>query len=68
MSYFRWAVHCGPCCVMHPRINWLAVSDVNKCQFLMVIIILCLRKYDVVRFDITVRNLIYGVQIKKGIT
>jgi hypothetical protein len=53
--------------VMHPCINWLTVADVNKCQFLMVIN-LSLRKYDVVRFDITVRNLIYGVQIKKGIT
>ena len=67
MGYFRRAVDCGPCCVMHPCINWLTVSDVNKCQFLMVII-LSLRKYDVVRFDITMRNLIYGVQIKKGIT
>lgn len=67
MGYLRWAVHCGPCCVMHPSIKWLTVSDVNKCQFLMVIN-LSLRKYDVVRFDITVRNLIYGVQIKKGIT
>ena len=67
MGYFRRAVHCGSCCVMHPRINWFAVTDVNKCQFLMVIN-LSLRKYDVVRFDITVRNLIYGVQIKKGIT
>ena len=65
MSYFRWAVHSGSCRVMHPRINWLAVSDVNECQLLL---ILHLTEYDVVRFDITVRNLIYSVQIKKGVT
>jgi hypothetical protein len=51
--------------VMHPGTNWLAVSDVNECQLLL---ILHLTEYDVVRFDITVRNLIHGVQIKKGVT
>ncbi len=65
MSYFRWAVHSGSCRVMHPGTNWLAVSDVNECQLLL---ILHLTEYDVVRFDITVRNLIYGVQIKNGVT
>jgi hypothetical protein len=51
--------------VMNPSINWLTVSNVNECQLLMV---LSLWKYDIVRFDITVRNLIFGVQIKKRIT
>ena len=66
MSNFRWAVHSSSCCVMHPGINGLTVSNVNEGQYLLVWCFL--RKDDIVRFDITVRDLIFGVQIKKGNT
>ncbi len=64
VGYLRWRVYRCPCSMIYPGIYGLTVSKVYERKSLMAG---SLCDHHIVWFDITVRYLIFGVQIKKSI-